>query len=75
MFGSDGVSEELKGGTADNNLNALVTVNGVVETGINKNQSLVIPKTVNLNDGTGAVSTGGITFRRHHRIAGDQPGQ
>ena len=42
-FGSDGVADELKGGTGTNQLNATVTVNGTLEVGILKDQALSLP--------------------------------
>jgi hypothetical protein len=46
MFGSDGISEEMIGGTATNEKNAIVTVNGTIEVGTLKNQELVVDSAV-----------------------------
>jgi hypothetical protein len=46
MFGSDGISEEMIGGTATNEKNAIVTVNGTIEVGTLKSQELVVDSAV-----------------------------
>ncbi|MCY2932454.1 MAG: hypothetical protein NTV86_23755 [Planctomycetota bacterium] len=61
LLGSGGVSEELKGGTSTNTISSTVTVNGSVEVGIRKDQSLTIPKDF-VNNGTAPTATDGITW-------------
>ncbi|MCG8449299.1 MAG: hypothetical protein MI725_06960, partial [Pirellulales bacterium] len=56
LFGSDGVSEELQGGTTNNIRTTAVTVNGTVEVGIQKNQTLVIDRGANPADEDGIIS-------------------
>ncbi|MEJ2723028.1 MAG: hypothetical protein P8175_00020 [Deltaproteobacteria bacterium] len=66
MFGSDGISEEMIGGTATNEKNASVTVNGTIEVGTLKNQELVVDSAVDEQNQNlfiyASTQTGGITF-------------
>ncbi|OQX64175.1 MAG: hypothetical protein B5M56_00340 [Desulfococcus sp. 4484_241] len=57
MLGSDGISEEMKGGTSTLETNCRVTIDGTVEVGVFKDQALEIDV-----DGTVIRHTDGITF-------------
>jgi len=57
LLGSSGISEEMKGGTSTLEAHGTVTVNGAVEVGFLKNQTLVIDVNGNVT-----TQTDGITF-------------
>ncbi|KPJ89050.1 MAG: hypothetical protein AMJ53_16125, partial [Gammaproteobacteria bacterium SG8_11] len=67
LFGSDGISEEFKGGSIVSDLAADVTVDGSIEVGILKDQELIIGKDfildlINGNQGTVLSQTDGISY-------------
>jgi hypothetical protein len=61
LLGSNGVSEEMKGGTSTNEQHGTVTINGTIEVGIHKDLSLAIPKDF-VNNGTAPTASPGITW-------------
>ncbi|RLB36288.1 MAG: hypothetical protein DRH20_10105, partial [Deltaproteobacteria bacterium] len=61
LFGSDGISEEEMSGSSLNDLDAEVRVEGSVEVGIYKDQTLIIPENY-LQTGTVSTQSPGISF-------------